>query len=95
MQRSNQPRTSQSRTSHNPIEQLSKSLNKMILIKIKKNRLFRGVLKSFDQHLNLFLQECVQIYEIENEKGELIQKTEELGEIIIRGDNVVFLEFGQ
>lgn len=92
MQRSNQPRTS---TSHNPIEQLSKSLNKMILIKIKKNRLFRGLLKSFDQHLNLFLQECVQIYEIENEKGELIEKTEELGEIIIRGDNVVFLEFGQ
>jgi small nuclear ribonucleoprotein (snRNP)-like protein len=43
----------------------------------------------------LFLQECVQIYEIENEKGELIEKTEELGEIIIRGDNVVFLEFGQ
>ena len=88
MQRSNQPR-------HNPIEQLSKSLNKMILIKIKKNRLFRGLLKSFDQHLNLFLQECVQIYEIENGNGELIQKTEELGEIIIRGDNVVFLEFGQ
>ena len=89
MQRSNP------RTSHNPIEQLSKSLNKMILIKIKKNRLFRGLLKSYDQHLNLFLQECVQIYEIENENGELIQKTEELGEIIIRGDNVVFLEFGQ
>ena len=91
MHRSNQSRVTQ----HNPIEQLSNSLNKMILIKIKKNRLFRGKLLSFDQHLNLLLQECVQIYEIENEEGELQEEREELGEIIIRGDNVVFIEFGQ
>ena len=90
MQRTNQPRQS-----HNPIDQLTHSLNKMILIKIKKNRLFRGKLLSFDQHLNLLLHECVQIYEVENENGELVEETEELGEIIIRGDNVVFLEFGQ
>ncbi|MHA1728114.1 MAG: LSM domain-containing protein [Promethearchaeota archaeon] len=80
---------------HNPIDQLSKSYNKMILIKVKKNRLFRGKLMSFDQHLNLLLHDCVQIYEIENEKGELIEERESLGELVIRGDNVVFIEFGQ
>ncbi|MHA1110007.1 MAG: LSM domain-containing protein [Promethearchaeota archaeon] len=83
------------RYNRDPIEELRKSLNKVILIKIKRNRLFRGVLLSFDQHLNLFLDECTQIYEIENEKGELVEEREELGEILIRGDNVVFIEFGQ
>ena len=83
------------RSNRDPIEELRKSLNKVILIKIKRNRLFRGVLASFDQHLNLYLSECTQIYEIENEKGELIEEREELGEILIRGDNVVFIEFGQ
>ena len=82
------------RYNRDPIEELRKSLNKVILIKIKRNRLFRGVLLSFDQHLNLFLNECTQIYEIENEEGELIEEREELGEILIRGDNVVFIEFG-
>lgn len=80
---------------HNPIEQLANSLNKSILVKVKKNRLFRGVLISFDAHLNLLLNECVQIYEVENEQGELVQQKEELGdELLIRGDNVVFIEFG-
>ena len=83
------------RYNRNPIEELQKSLNKVILIKIKKNRLFRGVLLSFDQHLNLFLDDCTQIYELENEKGELQEEREELGEILIRGDNVVFIEFSQ
>ena len=83
------------RYNRDPIEELRKSLNKVILIKIKKNRLFRGVLLSFDQHLNLYLDDCTQIYEIENEEGELVEEREELGEILIRGDNVVFIEFGQ
>ena len=83
------------RSNRDPIEELRKSLNKIILIKIKKNRLFRGELKSFDQHLNLLIDECTQIYEIENEEGELIEEREDLGEILIRGDNVVFIEFGQ
>lgn len=89
-----QRRGPQQQNQHNPIEQLAKSLNKMILIKIKKNRLFRGELKSFDQHLNLLLHDCVQIYETEDENGELVEEREELGEILIRGDNVVFIEFG-
>ncbi|MBN2154741.1 MAG: RNA-binding protein [Candidatus Lokiarchaeota archaeon] len=83
------------RSIRDPIEELRKSLDKIILIKIKKNRLFRGELKSFDQHLNLFLDQCTQIYEIENENGELVEEREELGQILIRGDNVVFIEFGQ
>lgn len=83
------------RSNRDPIEELRKSLNKVILIKIKKNRLFRGLLKSFDQHLNLLIDDCIQIYETENEEGGLVEEREELGEILIRGDNVVFIEFGQ
>ncbi|MHA1819680.1 MAG: LSM domain-containing protein [Promethearchaeota archaeon] len=89
------PNLRQQRQLPNPIEQLQKSLNKTILLKVKKNRLFRGKLISCDNHLNLLLQDCVQIYEIENENGELVEEQEELGEILIRGDNVIFVEFGQ
>lgn len=83
------------RHQHNPIDRLSNSIGKSILIKIKKNRLFAARrLLSFDQHLNLYVEECTQIFEVENEDGEYVQEKEELGDILVRGDNIVFIEFG-
>jgi small nuclear ribonucleoprotein len=80
---------------HNPIDQLAGSLGKNILVRVKKTRLYSGKLMSFDQHLNLLLDDCVQIYETENDKNELVEEREDLGEILLRGDNVIFIEFGQ
>ena len=86
----------QQQPQHNPIEQLAKSLGKTVLIKVKRDRLFSAKkLLSFDQHLNLYLEGCTQLYEVENDKGELEEVKEELGNILIRGDNIIFIEFGQ
>jgi small nuclear ribonucleoprotein len=66
-----------------PLEILEKAINKPILLKLKGKRELRGVLRSYDQHLNLFLENAEQI----TENGEL----EELGSIILRGDNVILV----
>ncbi len=63
-------------------ELLIKSLNTMVLVKLKGGREIRGILRSFDQHLNLVLDDAEEMRE---------SKTRKLGTIIIRGDNVVLI----
>ena len=46
--------------SNRPIDYLKSSINEIILIKVKRNRLFRGRLGGFDEHLNLYLEETSQ-----------------------------------
>jgi small nuclear ribonucleoprotein (snRNP)-like protein len=74
-----------------PIDYLKSSLDQIILIKVKRNRLFRGRLISFDEHLNLFLEETSQIFEYQDEDGNIREEREDLGSIVVRGDNVIFL----
>jgi len=61
---------------------LRNSLNKQVLVKLKGGRELRGVLKSFDQHLNLILEEAEEVRE---------GKSRRLGRVIVRGDNVVII----
>ncbi len=61
---------------------LSESLGSMVLVRLKGGREIRGILKSFDQHLNIALEEAE---EIRNDK------TRKLGAIIIRGDSIVLV----
>ena len=79
------------RTSNRPIDYLKDSINKVILIKVKRNRLFRSVLKSFDEHLNLYIEDAQQIYEYQDEEGNIREEHEILGDIVIRGDNIIFI----
>ena len=74
-----------------PIDYLKSSIDHIILIKVKRNRLFRGVLRSFDEHLNLFLEDTSQIFEYQDEDGNIREEREDLGSIVVRGDNVIFL----
>ncbi len=62
---------------------LSDSLNKKVLIRLKGNKMIRGQLDGFDQHMNLILVNSEEIYEDGTSKP--------LGVIIIRGDNVVLI----
>lgn len=64
------------------IEVLRDSLDKQVLVKLKGGREMRGVLKSFDQHLNLVLEDAE-----ESKEG----RTRRLGTVLVRGDNVVFI----
>jgi small nuclear ribonucleoprotein len=74
-----------------PIDYLKNSMNKVILIKVKRNRLFRGSLGGFDDHLNLYLEGTSQIFEYQDEDGNIREEHEDLGNIVVRGDNVIFV----
>jgi small nuclear ribonucleoprotein len=74
-----------------PIDYLRNSINRIILIKVKRNRLFRGRLGGFDEHLNLYLEGTSQIFEYQDEDGNIREEHEDLGSIVVRGDNVIFV----
>ncbi len=63
---------------------LNRSLNKSVILKLRSKREIRGILRSYDPHLNLFLEDA-ELLPTEEEQGE------ELGTIILRGDNVVLI----
>jgi len=65
-----------------PMDVLDSSLDQVVLIKLRGGREFRGVLRGYDIHMNLILDEAE---EIEKEKPLSFETA------IIRGDNVVFI----
>jgi small nuclear ribonucleoprotein len=66
-----------------PLDVLGKSLNSQVLIKLKGGKEFRGVLNSFDMHMNLVLSEAEELDGGESSTG--------LGVVLIRGDNIVYI----
>lgn len=68
---------------HSATELLMQSLGSIVLVKLKGGRIVRGLLRSFDQHLNLVLDEADELLN----EGE----SRKLGTIIVRGDNVVII----
>ena len=59
---------------------MSNSKNKSILLRIRNNRTIKGILLDFDVHMNLTLDDAEEVLE---------GKTEKLGKILLRGDNVL------
>ena len=64
------------------IKMLKKSLNKSVIVRIKGGRLIRGLLIGFDEHLNLVLKNAEFIH---------TEKPEQIGDVILRGDNVILI----
>jgi len=62
---------------------LQENLGSRVLIRIKGDIEIRGKLKSYDQHLNIVLDDAEEI------KGS--GETRKLGTIVIRGDTVIFI----
>jgi len=59
---------------------LNSAIGKYVLVRLKNRRTLRGRLIGFDEHLNLTLEEA-----------HFIEETRELGTIILRGDNTVYI----
>ena len=66
-----------------PLDALGKATNSPVLIKLKGDREFRGILTSFDLHMNLVLNDAEELQD-----GEV---TRRLGVVLIRGDNIVYI----
>ena len=43
------------------------------------------------EHLNLYLEGTSQIFEFQDEDGNIREEHENLGSIVVRGDNVIFV----
>lgn len=66
------------------IEQvLERSIGKTVLIKLRGGRTLRGLLEGYDQHVNLVLKDAEEISNPE--------QTEQIGTIVLRGDNVIMI----
>ena len=66
-----------------PLHVLHESLNKSVLVSMKGNKEYRGILDGYDQHLNLVLKNVEEIINGES-KGIL-------NVVIVRGDNVIYI----
>jgi small nuclear ribonucleoprotein len=59
------------------------SVDKIVLVQLKGGKTVRGKLCSFDQHMNLVLEDAEDVTVADN--------TKKLGTLIVRGDNIVLL----
>ncbi|BES80603.1 LSm family protein [Pyrodictium abyssi] len=66
---------------------LGDNIGSIVLVKLKDANEVRGKLKSYDQHLNLVLEDAEEVYE----DG----RTRKLGTIVIRGDTVLLISPAQ
>ncbi len=73
-----------------PLDVLSNALNQTVILKVRGRREIRGTLRSYDPHLNLYLESAEMIHPGSEETGEE-EHTETLGNIILRGDNVILI----
>ncbi len=66
-----------------PLDTLNKAKGSTVLVRLKGGREIRGKLVAYDTHVNLVIEEAEQL----DEDG----ASKRYGEMIIRGDNVVFI----
>ena len=62
---------------------LERSIGKTVLIRLRGGRTLRGLHEEFDQHVNLVLKNTENISDPDN--------VEEVGTIVLRGDNVIMI----
>ncbi|MFN3804116.1 MAG: LSm family protein [Pyrobaculum sp.] len=61
---------------------LQDAIGKQVLVKLRDSHEIRGILRSFDQHVNLLIDEAEEIIE-----GKIYKR----GTLVVRGENVLFI----
>ncbi|MBI4173159.1 MAG: hypothetical protein HY519_00395 [Candidatus Aenigmarchaeota archaeon] len=64
-----------------PLDVLGQALEKKILVRTKFGETISGVLKAFDSHINIWMDDA-------KVQGE---KEMNMGKVLIRGDNIVYI----
>ncbi len=59
---------------------MNNSKEKVVLLRMRNTKTIQGILKEFDIHMNLTLEDAEDISD---------EKPEKLGTILIRGDNIL------
>lgn len=70
------------------MELLQNSIGAQVLVELKGRKKIKGRLQSYDQHLNLVLEDAEEIT-IDAETGD--ETVTQIAHVIVRGDNVVFV----
>ncbi|MFA5142219.1 MAG: LSm family protein [Candidatus Woesearchaeota archaeon] len=66
-----------------PLDALNKSRNKRVIVELKNNKQYTGLLKAFDIHINIVIEDAD-----ERVNGEV---TRRLGTLFIRGDTITII----
>ena len=59
---------------------MNKTKDKVVKIKLRNTKTIQGILKEFDIHMNMSLEDAEDVS---------AEKPEKLGKILIRGDNIL------
>ncbi len=66
-----------------PLDALNKARDKRVIVELKSNKQYVGILKAFDIHINVVLEEAEERVE-----GELKRK---IGTAFLRGDTITVI----
>lgn len=66
-----------------PFDTLNEAKGKGIILELKNGKQLVGKLRSFDQHVNLVLENCEE--KVNNETAR------KLGTVFVRGDTIIFI----
>lgn len=67
-----------------PFDVLQNALNKNVVVGLKEHQTIRGMMVSYDVHMNVVLEKA----ELLTETGEVKQG---LGKVLLRGDTIVYI----
>jgi len=65
---------------------MNNSKDKVILLRLRNTKTVQGILKDFDIHMNLTLEDAEDVSE---------EKHENLGKILLRGDNILAVSLSE
>ena len=73
---------------------LQESIGKIVLVKLKGRRSVRGKIKGFDKQMNIVITDAIEVIEQpynnnNSEKGKEQEQESQIGDALIRGDNVI------
>ncbi len=71
-----------------PLDVLNSSRGRNILVVIRGNKEYRGILDGYDSHMNLVIKNAEEVT-YNPETGE--QKSESYSYVVLRGDNVIYI----